>query len=117
MYRYSKIPVIGIVHGRNFCKKIRASYTHTSYPIGKLQIPWKRLDVLLCLEQVNIIKAVYYKTIVQLEPFANICLLNTLESGIVVPVRFILLDKFSHQYALIPASTFIYFYDQMKMNL
>ena len=37
----------------------------------------------------------------------------TLESGIVVPVRLLIFENFSHQYFLIPASTFINFYHKM----
>ena len=36
-------------------------------------------------------------------------LVYTLESRIVVPVRLLIFKDFSHQYALIPASTFINF--------
>ena len=38
--------------------------------------------------------------------YENHCL-GTLESGIVVPVRLLNFENFSHQYFLIPASTFI----------
>lgn len=34
---------------------------------------------------------------------------STLESGIVAPVRLLIFGNFSHQYVLIPASTFIHF--------
>ena len=41
----------------------------------------------------------------------------TLESGIVVPVRLLIFEKFSHQYFLIPASTFISFFDLLRNGL
>ena len=38
----------------------------------------------------------------------------TLESGIVVPVRLLIFEKFSHQYTLILVSTFIHFSDLLN---
>ena len=43
------------------------------------------------------------------ETFSIYLVLLTLESRIVVPVRLLIFEKFSHQYTLIPASTFIHF--------
>ena len=48
-------------------------------------------------------------------PKLEIKKLYTLESGIVVPVRLLIFENFSHQYFLILASRFIDFYNKIKI--